>query len=82
MTKFISILTKFIARTIKFIIASAFYAYAKRRLVWYYRILLSEDFSYIMTRYYKRHSVQRDVDRQYNRKQRSNDEKENHFSHS
>ena len=64
---------KYSAKILKGILASALYAYGKRRIVWYYRILLSEDFAYIITRYYKRHQVMRDVDAQYKRKEYTNE---------
>ena len=59
---------KFGSTLTKAIFSSAIYGYGKRRATWYYRLLLSEDFAYIITRYYKRHQVMRDVDAQYNRR--------------
>ena len=61
----------------RYIFASALYGYGKRRAIWYYRLLLSEDFSYIITRYYKKHKVIRDVDVQYKRKEYSYENPQN-----
>ncbi len=61
----------------RYIFASALYGYGKRRAIWYYRLLLSEDFSYIITRYYKKHKVMRDVDVQYKRKEHSYENAQN-----
>ena len=65
------------SRITKGIFASALYGYGKRRATWYYRLLLSEDFAYIITRYYKRHKVMRDVDVQYKRKEYSHENTQN-----
>ena len=63
--------TRFGYRVLRGVATSAAYGYVKRRGIWYYRILLDEDFSYIITRYYKRHKVVRDVDRDYKRKEQN-----------
>jgi len=68
---------KFSSRMTRYIFASALYGYGKRRAIWYYRLLLSEDFSYIITRYYKKHKVIRDVDVQYKRKEYSYENPQN-----
>ena len=68
---------KLSSRMTRYIFASALYGYGKRRAVWYYRLLLSEDFSYIITRYYKKHKVMRDVDVQYKRKEYSYENPQN-----
>ena len=65
------------SRITKGIFASALYGYGKRRATWYYRLLLSEDFAYIITRYYKRHKVMRDVDVLYKRKEYSHENTQN-----
>ena len=70
------------SRITKGIFASALYGYGKRRAVWYYRLLLSEDFSYIITRYYKKHKVMRDVDVQYKRKEHSYENAQNNYQKS
>lgn len=68
---------KLSSRMTRYIFASALYGYGKRRATWYYRLLLSEDFAYIITRYYKRHKVMRDVDVQYKRKEYSHENTQN-----
>ena len=68
---------KLSSRMTRYIFASALYGYGKRRAIWYYRLLLSEDFAYIITRYYKRHKVMRDVDVQYKRKEYSHENTQN-----
>lgn len=68
---------KLSSRMTRYIFASALYGYGKRRAIWYYRLLLSEDFSYIITRYYKKHKVIRDVDVQYKRKEYSYENTQN-----
>ena len=68
---------KLSSRMTRYIFASALYGYGKRRAIWYYRLLLSEDFSYIITRYYKKHKVMRDVDVQYKRKEYSYENPQN-----
>ena len=67
------------SRMTRYIFASALYGYGKRRAIWYYRLLLSEDFSYIITRYYKKHKVMRDVDVQYKRKEHSYENAQNNY---
>jgi len=70
---------KLSSRMTRYIFASALYGYGKRRAIWYYRLLLSEDFSYIITRYYKKHKVMRDVDVQYKRKEHSYENAQNNY---
>ena len=70
---------KLSSRMTRYIFASALYGYGKRRAIWYYRLLLSEDFSYIITRYYKKNKVMRDVDVQYKRKEHSYENAQNNY---
>ena len=68
---------KLSSRMTRYIFASALYGYGKRRAIWYYRLLLSEDFSYIITIYYKNHKFIRDVYVQYKRKEYSHENTQN-----